>query len=46
MQWHKDMIQWYKDRYNLTEYSLIWISFGKGIFYGVLLTLLVQIIYY
>ena len=33
-QWHKAKIQQFQDRFNLTDYQLLWITFAKGVLIG------------
>ena len=37
IEFHKKNISWFKKKLNLTEYDLLWISFIKGIFFGLLI---------
>ena len=34
--WHKKYIEWWKKKLNLSDYSLLWISFIKGLIIGLL----------
>jgi hypothetical protein len=34
---HKKYINWWKKRFNLSDYSLLWISFVKGLIVGLLI---------
>lgn len=35
--WHKKEIRNIRKKYNLTDYKLLWISFGKGFIIGAIL---------
>ncbi len=34
---HKKYIDWWKKKLNITDYALLWITFFKGIFIGLLI---------
>tara|TARA_B100001250_G_scaffold331211_1_gene296272 strand:+ start:627 stop:782 length:156 start_codon:yes stop_codon:yes gene_type:complete len=36
-EWEKPLIKKFKDKFNLSEYQLLWISFGKGLLIGAIL---------
>tara|TARA_B100001063_G_C16670972_1_gene506304 strand:+ start:489 stop:668 length:180 start_codon:yes stop_codon:yes gene_type:complete len=35
--WHKKQIRWYRKKFNLTDYKLLWIAFGKGVLIGLII---------
>jgi len=35
--WHKKLIRKVRKRLNLTDYKLLWLSFGEGVLIGLLL---------
>ena len=35
--WHKKQIRNVRKKYNLTDYKLLWIAFGKGFIIGAIL---------
>tara|TARA_B100000427_G_scaffold244297_1_gene207284 strand:+ start:2129 stop:2284 length:156 start_codon:yes stop_codon:yes gene_type:complete len=36
-EWEKPLIKKFKDKFGLSEYQLLWISFGKGFLIGAIL---------
>ena len=40
LQWHKTYIKRIRQRFGLSEYQMLWITFGKGLLVGFLLALL------
>ncbi len=34
---HKKYINWWKEKFNISEYALLWISFFKGLIIGFLI---------
>ena len=34
---HKKLIRWYRKKLNLTDYKLLWLTFGKGVLIGLIL---------
>ena len=39
--WHRDYVEDFQDKYNINDYTYLWIAFSKG----VLMTLLLQWIF-
>ena len=37
MGWHKRYLEWWKKKLNISDYAVVWISFFKGIFIGLLI---------
>ena len=35
--WHKRYIEYWKEKLNVSDYGVLWISFFKGIFIGLLI---------
>jgi len=35
--WHKKLIRKFRKWFNLTDYKLLWLSFGEGVLIGLLL---------
>ena len=40
--WHKTFIKRIRQRFGLSKYQMLWISFGKGLLLGYFLALLVH----
>ena len=40
--WHKSTIKRIRQRFGLSKYQMLWITFGKGLVIGYVLALLVQ----
>tara|TARA_B100000073_G_C23570533_1_gene507940 strand:- start:470 stop:619 length:150 start_codon:yes stop_codon:yes gene_type:complete len=36
-QYHKKLIRSFQDKTNISDYGLIWLSFGKGLLIGLIL---------
>jgi len=34
---HKKYIEWWKEKLNVSDYAVLWITFFKGIFIGLLI---------
>ncbi len=34
---HKKYLNWWKEKFNLTDYGILWISFIKGLIIGLLI---------
>ena len=39
--WHKKLIRKVRKLLNLTDYKLLWLSFGKGVLLGIALVILI-----
>ena len=39
---HKTYIKWIRQRFGLSKYQMLWITFGKGLLIGYVLALLVH----
>ena len=39
--WHKKLIRKVRKWLNLTDYKLLWLSFGKGVLLGIALVILI-----
>jgi len=37
IQKHKKYIEWWKEKLNVSDYAVLWITFFKGIFIGLLI---------
>ncbi len=37
IQMHKKYIEWWKEKLNVSDYAVLWITFFKGIFIGLLI---------
>ena len=37
IEWHKRYIEYWKKKLNVSDYGVLWISFFKGIFIGLLI---------
>ena len=35
--WHKRQVEFWKSKLGVSEYSMLWIAFAKGIVFGLLL---------
>jgi len=35
--WHKRRVEWFKKKFNISDYGVIWISFIKGLILGLLI---------
>ena len=36
IEWHKNYIEWWKNKFNISDYGILWISFLKGLGIGIL----------
>ena len=34
---HKNLIRWWQEKTNQTDYQLLWVSFAKGLLIGIIL---------
>lgn len=34
---HKNLIRWYQEKLNLSDYKLLWVTFAKGLLIGAIL---------
>ena len=39
---HRDMYEWSRERLNISHYGMAWISFIKGLLFGLLIALLLN----
>jgi len=37
IQMHKKYIEWWKEKLNVSDYAVLWVTFFKGIFIGLLI---------
>jgi len=35
--WHKRYLEWWKKKLNISDYAVVWVTFFKGIFIGLLI---------
>ncbi len=37
LNWHKAQLEWWKKKFEITDYAIEWISFIKGVMIGLLI---------
>ena len=42
LQWHKTYIKRIRQRFGLSKYQMLWLTFGKGLFIGCVLAFLLH----
>lgn len=45
VEWHKAQIKGWQNSYGLTDYQMLWLSWGKGVLFAIIVLLLGYIIW-